>query len=144
MPVVIAEATKAQIESGELKLPMQVALIALAKEGTLPSFNAYQAGNTVFVGHRSKKNERLFVGRAINIDTPNNFIENGLKYFIYLTEIGVRDYVTFTTNKSFVSAFKLFERGNYRDKISVETHPSKKSPDKTVVWVHFNEKIEVE
>jgi hypothetical protein len=53
-------------------------------------------------------------GRAFNIDTAQNFIANGLKYFTHMQRIGVKRYVSDYDGDVYDSAFKTWKR--YTDK----------------------------
>ena len=56
-------------------------MAVIAREGSMPSADTVQFGNTVFLAHRGKgDNYSKMVGRAFNIDTARNFIENVLQY----------------------------------------------------------------
>ena len=69
------------------------ALASVAKEGTLPSANTIQVGNTVFLAHRGKgKNKNKMFGRAFNADTARNYISNLVKYFNHLNNKGITHY----------------------------------------------------
>ena len=69
-------------------------LAGIAKELTMDNVDILQVGNTVFIGHRGKgKNKDLMWGRAINVDTAQNFINNGLRYLTHLQRIGIKRYV---------------------------------------------------
>ena len=62
------------------KYPLATALAIIAKEGSMPSADIRQFGNTVFLSHRgSGENQNKMVGRAFNIDTARNYISNVLK-----------------------------------------------------------------
>ena len=143
LPVIVAQSVQRLIDEGEEDLPLQVVLIAIAKEATLESANVYQAGNTVFLGHTSPDKRRMF-GRAFNMDTPKNFLNNGLNYFKYISGIGVRDYYTQFTNPSFVSAFKYMEKSPIGDQLEVDAYRDEEEPDQIVVHVKINDKIEVQ
>ena len=103
---------------GELDLkgvPPEAALVAIAHEMNMPNVDLVQVGNTVFIGHRGtgeKKN--MMWGRAFNIDTAQNFIANGLKYFTHLQELGIEKYLTEYDGDVYDSAFKTWKR--YVDK----------------------------
>lgn len=93
------------------RLTPAAALAGVAKELTMDSVNILQVGNTVFIGHRGKgKNKDLMYGRAINIDTAQNFIANGLKYLWHLQKLGVKRYVVDYDGDALDSAFKLWKR----------------------------------
>ena len=91
------------------------AMAGIAKEMTMKDTDMVQIGNTVFIGHRGKgDNKDLMWGRALNIDTAQNFISNGLKYFTHMQDLGVKRYVSDYDGATYDSAFKAWKR--YADK----------------------------
>ena len=94
----------------------EAALMGITKEMSTEGVDLVQIGNTVFIGHRGKtdKNKNTMVGRAFNIDTAQNFIANGLKYFTYLQRKGIEKYITNYQGDVYDSAFKTWKR--YVDK----------------------------
>jgi hypothetical protein len=103
---------------GELDLkgvPPKAALVAIAQEINMPDVDLVQVGNTVFVGHRGKgEKKNMMWGRAFNVDTAQNFIANGLKYFTHLQNLGITKYITEYDGDVYDSAFKTWKR--YVDK----------------------------
>ena len=95
--------------------PTKVVLVALTKEFTLPDTDLVQFGNTIFIGHRGKgDNKDLMWGRGLTVDTAQNFISAGLKYFEHLQGLGIKRYVTDYDGDIYDSAFKTWKR--YTDK----------------------------
>ena len=71
----------------------EAAVLSVAKELSLPDIDTTQVGNTVFVGHRGKKdNKNKMVGRVFNVDTAQNFVNNYVKYLTVLRDKGVTHY----------------------------------------------------
>ena len=64
--------------------------------------------------HEWRANKNKIVGRAFNVDTAQNFIANGLKYFTHLQELGITKYRTQYDGDMYDSAFKAWKR--YVDK----------------------------
>jgi hypothetical protein len=90
-------------------------LAGIAKELTMDNVDILQVGNTVFIGHRGKgKNKDLMWGRAINVDTAQNFINNGLRYLTHLQRIGIKRYVAEYKGDTLDNAFRVWKR--YADK----------------------------
>ena len=56
----------------------------------------------------------LMWGRAINVDTAQNFINNGLRYLTHLQRIGIKRYVAEYKGDTLDNAFKVWKR--YADK----------------------------
>ena len=95
------------------------AMAGIAKEMTMKDTDMVQIGNTVFIGHRGKgDNKDLMWGRALNIDTAQNFVANGLKYFTHMQKIGVKRYVSDYDGAIYDSAFKAWKR--YADKLDTK------------------------
>ena len=92
-------------------LPLQVSLVAIAKETSMPNVDVVQFGNTVFIGHVGKnKNKSKMVGRPLNIDTGRNFINNVLQYISYLQEKGITHYSSEFEGDVLVPAIKVIQR----------------------------------
>jgi len=72
---------------------VEAAMLGLAHEVSLPDVDLVQVGNTVFVGHRGKKGQKAkMVGRAFNVDTARNFVNNYIKYLSVLQKKGITHY----------------------------------------------------
>ena len=96
-------------------VPPTAALATIAKEMTMENADMMQSGNTVFLAHRGAgENEDMMWGRAFNVDTAQNFIANGLRYFTHLQDIGIKRYVADYDGDVYDSAFKTWKR--YTDK----------------------------
>ena len=92
-------------------IPPDAALASIAKEMTMENADMMQSGNTVFLAHRGTgDNEDLMWGRAFNVDTAQNFIDNGLRYFTHLQDIGVKRYVSEYDDDIYDSAFRAWKR----------------------------------
>ena len=102
------------------------AMAGIAKEMTMKDTDLVQIGNTVFIGHRGKgENKDLMYGRALNIDTAQNFVANGLKYFTHMQKIGVKRYVSDYDGAIYDSAFKAWKR--YADKLDTKIAVGRKA-----------------
>ena len=114
---------------GELNLggiTPAAAMAGIAKEMTMKDTDMVQIGNTVFIGHRGKgENKDLMYGRALNIDTAQNFVANGLKYFTHMQKIGVKRYVSDYDGAIYDSAFKAWKR--YADKLDTKIAVGRKA-----------------
>ena len=117
--------------------PPEVVAASIAKEMTMPNADMVQIGNTVFLGHHGKnENKDKMVGRAFNIDTGRNFVENGFRYFDYLKDKGYTQYVTQYDGDVFDSAFRAFQR---REEITGTRIVMAKKNGKTVVAIRLGE-----
>jgi hypothetical protein len=84
---------KAVEQIGGNKRPIEDTLAMIKKEGTLPTADITQFGNTVFLGNRGKgDNKHKMLGKAFNVDTGKNYINNVLDYLEYLREKGITHY----------------------------------------------------
>tara|TARA_R110000796_G_scaffold250726_1_gene380309 strand:+ start:47 stop:514 length:468 start_codon:yes stop_codon:yes gene_type:complete len=122
----VIDSNKTQLEPAQIMMefaanynsteyPTEVVTVALMKEITMPDVDLVQFGNTAFIGHRGKgENENLMWGRGLTVDTAQNFITAGLKYFNHLQELGIERYVTDYDGDIYDSAFKTWKR--YTDK----------------------------
>lgn len=82
-------------ENPNRKTPLQVQLLAVARESSMDDADVIQIGNTVFIGHRGKgKASKAMSGYVYNSDTGKNFVENSIKYLAYLQDKGVNRYST--------------------------------------------------
>lgn len=90
-------------------VPPYAAILGIIKEGTMPNTEVNQYGNTVFITHFSEDRD-LAVGRALNVDTASNFVDNGEEYFRDLIDGGTRKFVTQFEQVSFARAFMVLKR----------------------------------
>lgn len=107
-PSIIAEAVKQGNTAG---YPPATALAAVAKETQIAGAVVKQFGNTVFLSHRGKgDNRNKMIGRAFNVDTGKNFITNALDFISYLQKEGITHYTTWFTGADFLNGFRFFQR----------------------------------
>jgi len=108
-PVIIAMSVE-QLHQQE-GLPKQALMLSIAKETTMEDADVVQIGNTVFLTHLQEQKGKLYgVGRAFNVDTARNFVDNGFKFFTYLQEKGVQQYITYYRGSIYDQAFDAFKR----------------------------------
>lgn len=108
-PEIIAR--RAEIHASKVGKPVHYVLARIAAELTLPNTDTAQVGNTVFIGQRAKgENRDKMVGRALNLDTGKNFMENAIKYFEVLQRKGITAYMAYFTGKEYINGFKTFQR----------------------------------
>lgn len=72
------------------ELSFEQAMIAVARETTSDKADTVQAGNTIFLSYKDKKSSMM--GRIFNIDTPENFVVNVLKYISHLQNKKITHY----------------------------------------------------
>ncbi len=114
------------------------ALLSISKEMTMKDADMVQIGNTVFLGHRGKgKDKDLMWGRAFNVDTAQNFIANGLRYFTYMQRKGIKRYVADYDGDIYDSAFRAWKR--YTDKGDSEIAVGRKASGGSRAYVTLGE-----
>jgi len=108
-PVVISMSVE-QLHQQE-NIPKQALMLAIAKETSMDDADIVQIGNTVFLTHIQEQKGNLYgVGRAFNVDTAQNFIDSGFKFFNYLQNKDVKQYVTYYRGSVYDQAFEVFKR----------------------------------
>jgi hypothetical protein len=129
----------AMLETIDLKgVNPDAALLSVAKEMNMKDADMVQIGNTVFLGHRGKgKNKDLMWGRAFNVDTAQNFIANGLRYFTYMQRKGIKRYVSDYDGDVYDSAFKAWKR--YADKLDTKIAVGRKATGGSRAYVTLGE-----
>ena len=118
--VTVVDSTKQPLQAPEIIMtaaselnntgrPVGNVIAGLAQELAMPNTDQVQIGNTVFIGHRGKgKNKNVMEGRALNLDTAQNFVRNGLKYLAYLQKKGIEYYRTDFDAQEYLSAFQFW------------------------------------
>jgi hypothetical protein len=98
-----------QLGSGEHSLA--AALATIAKEGTLEGADTVQFGNTVFLAQWGREgNDSKVVGRAFNVDTGRNYLNNCLDYLEYLQQKNVTHYTTTFEGTEVLKLVQLLQR----------------------------------
>ena len=122
----------------DVKYSKAAVLGAVAAETNLPNTDIVQIGNTVFLGHMGKgENKKKMVGRAFNVDTGRNFAINGFKYFTYLQQKGITHYTTFFEDPVFLNAFKIFQRRAKQQDTEIGIGRLKEDPNRYVVFIRL-------
>tara|TARA_R100000781_G_C4080282_1_gene127468 strand:+ start:555 stop:1022 length:468 start_codon:yes stop_codon:yes gene_type:complete len=98
-----------QVGTGDT--PIATALAILAKEGTLETADTIQFGNTVFLANRGVgPNKNKMVGRAFNVDTGRNYLNNCLDYIEYLRKKGITHYTTAFVGSEVLKLIQIMQR----------------------------------
>jgi hypothetical protein len=122
-----------QLGTGDV--PPQAALAAIAEEMNMPRTDVEQIGNTVFVGHRGKGDTKnKMVGRAFNLDTGQNFLNNIMTYITHLRRKGVDGYATQYADGVYDPIFKVLERK--QDELGIRVRMAQR-PNKTAVGLEI-------
>jgi len=96
--------------------PTEVVLASIMKEITMPDTDLVQFGNTAFIGHRGKgKDKHKMVGRGLTVDTAQNFVSAGFKFFDHLKELGITNYITQYDGPMYDKAFEVWKRQADKD-----------------------------
>jgi len=96
--------------------PTEVVLASIMKEITMPDTDLVQFGNTAFIGHRGKgKDKHKMVGRGLTVDTAQNFVSAGFKFFDHLKELGITNYITQYDGPIYDKAFEVWKRQADKD-----------------------------
>jgi len=103
--------TKALDQIGAGDTPIATALAIIAKEGTLDTADTVQFGNTVFLANRGVgANKNKMVGRAFNVDTGKNYLNNCLEYMEYLRKKDITHYSTSFSGSEVLKLLQLMQR----------------------------------
>ena len=95
----------------EDNIPVEAMLASVAKETTMENADVVQVGNTVFLGHKGKgANKSKMVGRAFNVDTGRNFINNILNYLNYLQNKKFTHYASQFKGDTLLPAMRALEK----------------------------------
>lgn len=84
--------------------------VVIAKELTLPSAIVIQKGNTLFIVHKSKEpTQGIF--RALNADTPRNYLENSREFIMEAREkLELDVLITQFKDPTLINIFKYIAR----------------------------------
>tara|TARA_R100000544_G_scaffold30764_1_gene17039 strand:+ start:847 stop:1311 length:465 start_codon:yes stop_codon:yes gene_type:complete len=95
----------------EDNIPVEAMLASVAKETAMENADIVQVGNTVFLGHKGKgANKSKMVGRAFNVDTGRNFINNILNYLNYLQNKKFTHYASQFKGDTLLPAMRALEK----------------------------------
>jgi hypothetical protein len=84
--------------------PIKAAMPAILTEVTQPNTDVKQMGNTVFILHEGEDGQAFF--KALNADTPRNFLQNSRKYVVYAkNDLGLDVLVTEFEDKAISTLF---------------------------------------
>jgi len=98
-----------QIGSGGRSVATALATVAM--EGTLEGADTAQFGNTVFLAQQGRgASKNKMVGRAFNVDTGRNYLNNCLEYLEYLREKGITHYSTTFEGSEVLKLLQLLQR----------------------------------
>jgi hypothetical protein len=100
---IAAEETQSQYS------PEQV-LAAIMAEAHAPDTLAIRQGNTLFLLHRAPKKPHVGVFRALNADTPTNYLENSIMFIQACKSMGFKTVVSQFEDPSILNIFKYISR----------------------------------
>jgi hypothetical protein len=79
---------------------------AIASELRTPETVCLREGNTLFIVHRSKKNPDIAVFRALNADTPENYLQSSVVFTETMKSMGFRAMITSFYDESLLNIFR--------------------------------------
>jgi len=89
---------------------VNIATAAIVKELTLPRSMSLKVNNTVFIVHQSEKDLTQGIFRALNADTPRNYIENSKFFINKMKKTGFSILVSQFDSPSVLNIFKLIAK----------------------------------
>lgn len=97
------------LENTRSQYPVKAAMPAILTEVTQPNTDVKQMGNTVFILHEGEDGQAFF--KALNADTPRNFLQNSRKYVVYAkNELGLDVLVTEFTDPAISTLFHAISK----------------------------------
>ena len=86
-------------------------MLSVVREGSMEGADTVQIGNTVFLAHRGKgENKNKMVGRSFNVDTGRNFISNAMEYLRYLQDKNITHYSTDLADDKLLPALQMIQK----------------------------------
>lgn len=85
-------------------------LAAITAEAQEPGTIMMREGNTIFVIHRYQKDESIALFRALNADTPDNYLQNSVVFTEAMKSLGFRAMITTFFDESLLNIFKYIAR----------------------------------
>jgi len=89
-------------------IPVEQVMASIAQELNTEGTYSKQFGNTFFIAHPTEK-EGVFMFRALNADTPQNYIRNVLDFFAEMFQYGIRIMVTEFEDPSIINIAKAIQ-----------------------------------
>lgn len=106
IPEIITHALTEMKKAGGLEgVPIQAAMLAVVREGSMEGTTVEQIGNTVFISHYSPEKTEVAM-RAMNADTARNYLENSIQYVQALANSGVVRMTSDFSDKRILQLFK--------------------------------------
>lgn len=89
-------------------VPIEAVIQSIQQEIQVEGTIFEQFGNTIFIAHPDNKGAAVF--RALNADTPRNYIESTYNFFQTLKQQGVRTLVTYFKDPAIITVAKGVDR----------------------------------
>ena len=98
------------------KLSFQAVFISIVKELTMKGSGAIRKGNTLFIFHKVEGKKRIAFFRALNCDTPDNYLKHSQEFTKEMYSKYGND-VMFTqfTDPTLLSIFKYIGKSKPKD-----------------------------
>jgi hypothetical protein len=107
-----------QYAQGETdEYPLHAVLAGIAQELSMPRAEAIQFGNTIFINHYTGDDDKddeddedgVFM-RMMNVDTPENLVDNIENYVVYAYSRGIESLFVLYDDSAITSAIKAVSR----------------------------------
>jgi hypothetical protein len=102
----LGELLKVAAEDTKSEYPLEFVYASFVKEVQMPGSKFYRYGNTVYIVHASPKNPRKGMFRALNADTPANFLASAYAFPVDAYKSGFDTLVTQFSNQSLLNIFR--------------------------------------
>jgi len=106
VPEIVAIATK-QTQS---EYPAPAVMASIIAELREPQTYSILEGNTLFIIHKGKGRNGMF--RALNADTPQNYLNNSLVFSSAAYKLGFDNLITQFRDKSLLNIFRFVEKNS--------------------------------
>lgn len=116
IPEIITNALgDAERKGGLDGMPLEVAILSVVKEGSLPNTEVTKIGNTVFITHYDEDRTEVHV-RTLSADTARNYLRNVWEYVRGLSEAGVERLTSDFSDRKVIPVFEsIINRPEFSD-----------------------------
>jgi hypothetical protein len=102
----VQELIEAAAENANEQAPYELVLAAFVKETQMPDSKFLRYGNTLFIIHGTPSNPRFGQFRALNADTPQNYLRSSYQFVVDAYKAGYDVLVTQFKDQSLVNLFR--------------------------------------
>jgi hypothetical protein len=108
--LVVEDLMRIAAEMANEGVPMELVLAAFVREAQMPDSKFFRYGNTIFIVHGSEEVPGTGIFRAINADTPQNYIENSRKWIVDAYNSGYWALRTQFKDQSLINLFTILAK----------------------------------